>query len=118
MIFDARILFSTLGGELVIHVTLGTLPWNHWKYYISIDADERLRVFATFPPKNQPSRNTLFHLAVLDPEKQTFERLIFPTKYVILKSLKFSHWPSKATNHQETPPAPLNPPCGCLSSCL
>ncbi len=27
------------------------------------------------------------HLAVLDPEKK-FERLIFPTKYVIPKSLK------------------------------
>ncbi len=29
------------------------------------------------------------------PWKKTFERLIFPTKYVIPKSLKFSHWPSK-----------------------
>ncbi len=27
--------------------------------------------------------------------KKKFERLIFPTKYVIPKSLKFSHWPSK-----------------------
>ena len=27
--------------------------------------------------------------------KKKFERLIFPTKYVIRKSLKFSHWPSK-----------------------
>ena len=29
------------------------------------------------------------------PWKKKFERLIFPTKYVIPKSLKFSHWPSK-----------------------
>ena len=43
------------------------------------------------------SRNgiTITHLAVLDPEKKRFERLIFPTKYVIPKSLKFSHWPRK-----------------------
>ncbi len=27
--------------------------------------------------------------------KKKFERLIFPTKYVIPKKLKFSHWPSK-----------------------
>ncbi len=31
----------------------------------------------------------------MDPEKKKFERLIFPTQYVIPKSLKFSHWPSK-----------------------
>ena len=30
----------------------------------------------------------------MDPEKKKFE-LYFPTKYVIPKSLKFSHWPSK-----------------------
>ena len=36
------------------------------------------------------------HLAVLDPEIKPFERRdIFHTKYVLPKSLKFSHWPSK-----------------------
>ncbi len=30
----------------------------------------------------------------MDPEKKKFEPY-FPTKYVIPKSLKFSHWPSK-----------------------
>ena len=34
------------------------------------------------------------HLAVLDPEKKSLN-FIFPTKHVISKSLKFSHWPSK-----------------------
>ena len=36
----------------------------------------------------------LSHLAVLDPEKKVWTQ-IFPTKYVIPKSLKFSYWPSK-----------------------
>ena len=31
----------------------------------------------------------------MDPEKKSLN-FIFPTKYVIRKSLKFSHWPSKA----------------------
>ena len=31
------------------------------------------------------------------PWKKKFERLIFPTKYVIQKSLKFSHWSSKSS---------------------
>ncbi len=31
----------------------------------------------------------------MDPEKKEFERLIFPTKYVIQKSLKFSQWLGK-----------------------
>ena len=31
----------------------------------------------------------------MDPEKKSVN-FIFPTKYVIPKSLKFSHWPSKA----------------------
>ena len=30
----------------------------------------------------------------MDPEKKSLNS-IFPTKYVIPKSLKFSHWPSK-----------------------
>ncbi len=30
----------------------------------------------------------------MDPEKKRLN-FIFPTKYVIPKSLKFSHWPSK-----------------------
>ena len=38
------------------------------------------------------------HLLILtqpmDPEKKSLN-FIFPTKYVIPKSLKFSHWPSK-----------------------
>ena len=32
----------------------------------------------------------------MDPEKKSLN-FIFPTKYVIPKSLKFSHWPSKGT---------------------
>ena len=35
----------------------------------------------------QRNKNHPPHLAVLDPEKKPFERLIFPTKYVIPKSL-------------------------------
>ena len=31
----------------------------------------------------------------MDPEKKEFELYIFPTKYVIPKSLKFSHWLSE-----------------------
>ena len=30
----------------------------------------------------------------MDPEKKSLN-FIFPSKYVIPKSLKFSHWPSK-----------------------
>ena len=30
----------------------------------------------------------------MDPQKKSLN-FIFPTKYVIPKSLKFSHWPSK-----------------------
>ena len=33
----------------------------------------------------------------MDPENKSLN-FIFPTKYVIPKSLKFSHWPSKITN--------------------
>ena len=33
----------------------------------------------------------------MDPEKRSLN-FIFPTKYVIPKSLKFSHWPSKIGN--------------------
>ena len=36
--------------------------------------------------------------------KKKFERLIFPTKYVIPKSLKFSHWPSKYVKKSPTGP--------------
>ena len=32
----------------------------------------------------------------MDPEKKSLN-FIFPTKYVIPKSLKFSHWPSKVS---------------------
>ena len=32
----------------------------------------------------------------MDPEKKSFN-FIFPTKYVIPKSLKFSHWLSENT---------------------
>ena len=32
----------------------------------------------------------------MDPEKKSLN-FIFPTKYVIPESLKFSHWPSKLT---------------------
>ena len=35
----------------------------------------------------------------MDPEKKSLN-FIFPTKYVVPKSLKFSHWPSK--NPQES----------------
>ena len=36
------------------------------------------------------------YLAKMDPEIKPFERLTFPTKYVIPKSLTpVSHWPSK-----------------------
>ena len=35
------------------------------------------------------------HSAVLDPEEKKIERLIFPTKYVVPKSLKFGHWLSE-----------------------
>ena len=33
----------------------------------------------------------------MDPEKKSLN-FIFPTKYVIPKSLKFSHWPSERTH--------------------
>ena len=33
----------------------------------------------------------------MDPEKKSLN-FIFPTKYAIPKSLKFSHWPSKIPN--------------------
>ena len=36
----------------------------------------------------------------MDPEKKKLN-FIFPTKYVIPKSLKFSHWPSKFMRCQE-----------------
>ena len=39
--------------------------------------------------------NNNYSLSRPGPWKKKFERLIFPTKYVIPKSLKFSHWPSK-----------------------
>ena len=32
----------------------------------------------------------------MDPEIKLWTLLTFPTKYVIPKSLKFSHWPSLA----------------------
>ena len=35
------------------------------------------------------------HLANSDPEINKSLNFFFPTKYVIPKSLKFSHWPSK-----------------------
>ena len=34
----------------------------------------------------------------MDPEKKSLN-FIFPTKYVIPKSLKFSHWPSKGSEN-------------------
>ncbi len=37
----------------------------------------------------------------MDPEKKSLN-FIFPTKYVIPKSLKFSHWPSKQSRNQTT----------------
>ena len=49
------------------------------------------------------------HLAVLDPAKKEFERLIFPTKYGIPKSSKgIRHWLSKIPYIQQitTPPPP------------
>ena len=42
----------------------------------------------------------------MDPEKKSLN-FIFPTKYVIPKSLKFSHWPSKESEcDKNEPPAP------------
>ncbi len=43
----------------------------------------------------------------MDPEKRSLN-FIFPTKYVIPKSLKFSHWPSKKTTLQQF--LPNDPP--------
>ena len=37
----------------------------------------------------------------MEPEKESLN-FIFPTKYVIPKNLKFSHWPSK--QHAKIPP--------------
>ena len=46
--------------------------------------------------KDLQNNSTISHLAVLDPEKKPFERLIFPTKYGIPKSSKpVSHSLSK-----------------------
>ena len=44
----------------------------------------------------------------MDPEKKSLN-FIFPTKYVIPKSLKFSHWPSKLPPKKSntTPPKPI-----------
>ncbi len=42
------------------------------------------------------------------PWKKKFERLIFPAKYVIPKSLKFSHWPSKLYIEQYIPSLKFN----------
>ncbi len=39
----------------------------------------------------------------MDPEKKSLN-FIFPTKYVIRKSLKFSHWPSKLMKLSAHPP--------------
>ena len=44
--------------------------------------------------KKHTHTHNLSHSAVLEPEKKSLN-FIFPTKYVIPKSLKFSHWPSK-----------------------
>ena len=41
-----------------------------------------------------PSRMRVELTQPMDPEKKSLN-FIFPTKYVIPKSLKFSHWPSK-----------------------
>ena len=38
--------------------------------------------------------NLLILTQPMDPEKKSLN-FIFPTKYVIPKKLKFSHWPSK-----------------------
>ena len=38
--------------------------------------------------EDRDERDIPSHLAVLDPEKKPFERLIFPTKYGIPKSSK------------------------------
>ena len=46
------------------------------------------RVAAIFFVQKQPLTQPM------DPEKKSLN-FIFPTKYVIPKSLKFSHWPSK-----------------------
>ena len=43
--------------------------------------------------------------------KKKFERLIFPTKYVIPKSLKFSQWPSKKSQELQKDPG-VPPPSG------
>ena len=46
------------------------------------------------PPAKAPARNLHKLTQPMDPEKKSLN-FIFPTKYVIPKSLKFSHWPSK-----------------------
>ena len=45
---------------------------------------EKCHFYTTYSNLTQP----------MDPEKKSLN-FIFPTKYVIPKSLKFSHWPSK-----------------------
>ena len=42
-----------------------------------------------------PKMNQQFSLSRPGPWKKKFERLIFPTQYVIPKSLKFGHWLSE-----------------------
>ena len=55
---------------------------SHW--YTTMTADFTLNVSQCI---------VYVHLAVLDPEKKSLN-IIFPIKYVIPKSSKFSHWPS------------------------
>ena len=50
---------------------------------------------ASFSMENKKSEDLKLTWPSWTLKKKPFERLIFPSKYVIPKSLKFSHWPSK-----------------------
>ena len=49
----------------------------------------------------------------MDPEKKSLN-FIFPTKYVIPKSLKFGHWLSEFCCHHQTLTDPKNISCNCI----
>ena len=69
------------------------------------DLDPKNLTPRTRSMKIQITENDLQLTQPMDPEKKSLN-FIFPTKYVIPKSLKFSHWPSKANlsrNFRDTP---------------
>ena len=90
-------MFQMFTSKHAPNVHFQTCSWGVFSKLQS-SAIPKIRVFHLSCGYASPASNLYYYVYILsqpmDPEKKSLN-FIFPTKYVIPKSLKFSHWLSK-----------------------